>query len=603
MMISKFFNDINLNKEDRRYLIFLFGFAVVLTVVMIHFNQSRGAFNSDIFRYLPAALDFAGLNYNHISDPSWMYNSPVIFYLTSILFRLGYVNITSIFIVTGIFGIIGIFGMYTFLKIRFSPLLSFTGTLLYSSFSLTLFYFANGMLDTSAVAMLLWTIVFVVAAVNKNYKYYCLVAISFLISIFIRFTNTYMISLIVLYMLKDYDFVNLVECLFKDRKEFKNKIISFLYSSEFKWMAFSLVIGVIVVSYVFYVLLSYGSEIGYINMASSSLSHFHNPNDYNYVSDRLFYLKNLLSLLFSEKITSVGMIEKFNNPSYLAYLIFSVFIVGILLKAANLIKNREFFKSNKSNIEFRSKKSSIVLISLSVVFLVGSVLVVDYSYLLSLFLIWLVSIIIMSIMKAYPINQNNFTLALLCLDLFIFYMIIFSLMDMKCVRYILPTFPAITFFIIYSLESILKFVSHWWDDEKVLIDECKGTYSLNPQTNLKKNISRLIPIIFVVIFLFTAFSFTNIVEIDNIGLEIDSVSNYLIKYDKNYQDKEIGVKSGEMFYEWYFQRKVDVVDVDNLNSTNYSYIITWSKLDNDNYHKIYRSGGTILYEKLPESGG
>ena len=197
LFLNNFFNDINLNKEDKFYLLFLFCFGIAITYVMIRFHQTRGAFNSDIFRYLPAALDFAGLNYNHISDPSWMFNSPVIFYLTSILFKLGFVSIKSIFLVTGVFGFLGIFGMYVFLKSRFSPILSFTGAILYSSFSLTLFYFANGMLDTSAVAMILWTFIFVIAAANKNYKYYCLVAISFVICRFVRFTTVYILSLII----------------------------------------------------------------------------------------------------------------------------------------------------------------------------------------------------------------------------------------------------------------------------------------------------------------------------------------------------------------------------------------------------------------------
>ena len=156
MGISSFFNKINLYEEDKYYLLILLVISLLITIMMIRYHQTRGAFSSDLYVYLAAALDFAGLNVNNISTPIYLANSPVICFLTSILFRLGFVDVLSIFIVTGFFGILGILGMYVLLKIRFSPLLSFTGALLYSSFSLTLLYFACGLLDVPAVSMIIW---------------------------------------------------------------------------------------------------------------------------------------------------------------------------------------------------------------------------------------------------------------------------------------------------------------------------------------------------------------------------------------------------------------------------------------------------------------
>lgn len=591
----KFLEDINLGREDRNYLIFLLCFAILLSYVMIQFHLTRGAFNSDIYIYLSAALDFAGLNYNGLSDPSHMFNSPVIFYLTSILFRMGHVSIKSLFFVTGIFGIFGIFGMYTFLKCRFSPLLSFTGAILYSSFSLTLFYFANGMLDTSAVAMMLWTFIFVVAAVNKNYKYYCLVGISFVVCIFVRFTSTFILVAILLYVLKDYDLINLIECLFYDTESFKERLMTLFRSSEFKWMIIAVGIALILIAYVFYVLLSFKSTLGYFAMANYSINHFQGPHDFNHVEDKLFYVKNFLSLLYSERITSPGMIENFNNPSVLAYFIFSVVIFGIGLKLVNFIKNRDFFKNNKKDIDFRNINSKIVLavslFILSAVFIIS----LDYSYLLSVFLIWLIFLILMSLAKSYPIDQDNFALFMLCLGQFVFYFIIFSLQNLKCVRYILPTLPAFVYFAIYSLEIILKFIKCGFDDEKSL-ENTKGYESSVNLSNIKRYAVKFIPLLLIVILLFTTFNFTNTVEMDPIAISIDSVSNYLIDYDSDYQQKSIGVMSGEMFYEWYFQTNVGVFDENDTSSLNYTYVICRSNLNNTNYHKLYNSWDIFLYE-------
>lgn len=599
MKINKFFNEINLDRSDRYYLIALFCFSILITIVMIKFHQTRGAFNSDIFRYLPAALDFAGLNYNHISDPSWMFNSPVIFYLTSLMFKLGFVHINSIFFVTGIFGIIGIFGMYAFLKVRFSPLLSFTGALLYSSFSLTLFYFANGMLDTSAVAMFLWTIVFLVAA-TKNYKFYPILAISFLISIFIRFTNTYTLSLIVLYILKDYDLVTLIESLFYNKIEFKQRISTFFKSHEFKYILLSISLSVIIIAYVFHVLLSYGSVIGYFGMASNSFSHFHSLDNFNYVDDRLFYFKNYLSLLFTDSITSIGMIEQFNNPSLFSYIIIGIFAIGAVLKFINVFKNLKVYKNYRKELDFKHETSYIFYLAIVLILGILSIILMDYNYLMSLLCIWLIFLILISIIKLYPVNKDNFSFSLVCLALFIFYMIIFSLMDLKCVRYILITFTSFTYFFIYFLDVLLNFIKFGWDDEEIIFSKFNSIdlkEIKKPKSNLRKNFSRCIPIVIILICLFSAFNFTNTVEVDKIGLSIDDVSNYLIDYDPDYQSKKIGVKSGEMFYEWYFQKKIDVVDVDNLNNSYYDYIITWPELNDDNYKEIYNSNGTFLYEK------
>ena len=108
MKLKNIFNDLNLNMDDRYYIVFLVCFSIAITAMMISFHQSRGAFNSDIYVYLASALDYAGMNYGHISNLEFMSNSPLICYLTSLLFRMGFVSINSIFFVTAIFSISGI---------------------------------------------------------------------------------------------------------------------------------------------------------------------------------------------------------------------------------------------------------------------------------------------------------------------------------------------------------------------------------------------------------------------------------------------------------------------------------------------------------------
>ena len=599
MYLKSFLNDINLHSKDKGYLIILLCFSLLLTYSMIKFHQTRGAINSDIFIYLASALDFAGLNVNHISDLSWIHNSPVIFFLTSLLFRLGLVDITAIFIVTGIFGIIGIFGMYVFLKMRFSPLLSFTGAILYSSFSLTLYYFANGMLDTSAVAILMWTLIFTVAAVNRNPKYYVLVAIFFIISVFIRFTNTYIIALIVLFMLKNHDMINLAECLFKNTNLFKQRVIGFFKSSEFKWILISSIFGIFSVSFVFYVILSMGGQLGYFMMANSSLSHLNYVNNYNYFPDKLFYVKYFVSLLFCNNITFYGMIEKFINPSPLSYVILSILFGGIIIKIINACKNIDFFKNNKIDLECRTNNSFKLLMGLAVILFIVAIVGFKVNYLVTVFCFWLMFIILMSLAKQYPINNNNFALAVMSIALFVFYLVIFSYMDLKCVRYILPTFPGFVYLTILALETILNFIKSGWDDERILSSKSKGNYGelYKSKSNLRGNLSKCIPVLLILICLFMVFNFTNTVDECDNAIFIDEGANFLINYDHNLSSKSIACTYGDMFFEWYFKEDMDILSKDKLDSANQDYIITDFEWDNENYKEIYDKGCVIIYER------
>lgn len=598
MNFKHFLNDINLNCEDKYYLILLLIFAISLTFVMIKFSLTRGALNWDIYAYLASALDFANMDYNNISDKTLLFCSPVITYLTSILFRFGFVSIKSIFLVTGIFGIFGIFGMYTFLKVRFSPLLSFTGAILYSSFSLTLLYYSNGMLDTSAVAIILWVFIFTFAAVNKNYKYYILVAFFFVISIFTRYTCVYISSLIILFIFKEHDLVNLFECLIYDRTVFKKRLLNFLKGNEFKWMCISAIIGATLIFSFIYLLLSHGSQLEYFAMAKGSIQGLPNKLDDNYVQDKLFYIKNFINLLFCDKIIYVERVERFLNVSWASYFVISILSCGLIIKLINIFKNKNFFKENRNQIQFRTKRASIFLWILMCVLFVISIITFKFNYLYSLVLLWMCFVILISLIKEFPVNKNNFAVSLLCFGLFSFYLIIFSYQDLKCVRYILLAFPAFAYFVIYSLENIINFINTGWEDEKILSDRLSNDKSILivDKSDLKHKISIAIPIVLIIICLFMAFNFPNTVELEDRAVYVDSVANYLIEHDSNYDNASIGITFGIRYFQWYFMNTVDKISLEDNDSLNYSYIITHFKWENENYTEIYNEGWVHLYE-------
>ena len=582
--MGSFFNDINLNNEDRIYLICLLAFSLFLAFEIIHFNQLRGAFNSDIYIYLINSLNFAGINYNNLSDPSFIANGPVICFLTSLLFRLGYVDINAIFIVTGFFSILGIFAMYAFLKVRFSSLLSFTGAILYSSLSITLYWFSNGMLDIPAVSMILWTLVFTVAAVDRNPKYYILVVISFVISFFIRFTCAYFILVLLLYPFKKFDIIDMADSFISDRTSFKGRLSSFIRGIDFRWMIYSSILGILLLLFGFFAIWSYTGQLPYINWAYSSISGFKSHiYDPNYITDRWFYFKNFLNFLSSNHITfNNRLTEFFEEPSLFAYLICVILACGILLKSVNTIVNAKRIHFRNS---YKTKYFNYILLVILAVLLIVSRYGFRYDYLISLLGLFAAFCIISSIYHKFGLNEN-IDFIILNLALFIFYMLVFSYMDIKCIRYILPAIPAFIFFVIYALESILQVIGNGFDNKNG-----KNKYFVP-----KRLVSKLIPVVLIVICLIVVFNYTNTVEIADRGNEIVEVCDFIIDHDPDYQSKEIGSYI-DRYIEWYLNKKINLVNDFPPENSNLTYIISQEKFDSPLYDEIYDSGSLYVYEK------
>ena len=605
MSLNRLCNDININHSDKKYLILLSFFSILLMFFMIQFHQTRGAFNPDIYAYLAGSIELAGLNSNHILGGFWIQNSPVIIFFTALLFRLGFVNINSIFVVTGIFGIFGIFGMYTFLKIRFSNLLSFLGAILYSSLSLSLYYFANGMLDVPAVSMILWTLIFTVAAVDKNYKYYLLVAIMFCMSFFTRFATAYILSIIVLYILKNHDLVNLCESLFYDRTFFKMKILSFFKSNEFKWIFISIILVVIIFLVIFKLLLGFYPEISYFSMASGSIKGYSSAVDVNKINDKLFYIKNFFKLLSCNWISfDENFTEIFNDATPFAYLIMGILFGGIFLKCINYIKNYDFFKENFKHIKYRDNFSFIVLSCSIMILLIVAIVGFKKNYMITLFALWLACVILMSLCRDLPINQDNFSLALISFALFSFYLVVVSYVNIKCVRYLLPAFPAFIYFVILALDYILEFINTGFDDENSLKEKFKSNnfnYLRNSKSDLRIKLSKVIPIILIILCLVIVFNFTNTVEINEDGLDRIDFCDFIKEYDNDYQSKSFMGYRELRIFEWYLNK--DILkwgdDVTEFNPDDHDYIITEVKtLDNVNYEEVYHKGKYHFYERI-----
>ena len=101
--------DFNIN--DKKEIILITLISTILVAYYINFNNNLGIYCSDIYVYLLNALYFAGTN---IHSTKSIYLSPVVCFLTSLIFDLGYVDKVAIFITTGILAPAGSGELFTF---------------------------------------------------------------------------------------------------------------------------------------------------------------------------------------------------------------------------------------------------------------------------------------------------------------------------------------------------------------------------------------------------------------------------------------------------------------------------------------------------------
>ena len=112
----------NINKyltKNKLSIIFILIFAALLTGTCIWINSHNpilGHSYRDVYLYLIEALIFSGVEiggYQYIN-----YLSPLIPFLTSIFFNMGFLDISTIIIISGIFYFFAIAGMYCILKLK-----------------------------------------------------------------------------------------------------------------------------------------------------------------------------------------------------------------------------------------------------------------------------------------------------------------------------------------------------------------------------------------------------------------------------------------------------------------------------------------------------
>ena len=187
--------------ENRLAILAIGTVALVITSAIIYQNSTHhilGNQYQDVFYYLNESLKMSGVE---IDGYRFMgYLPPFIPFLTSILFRLGFVSSTSIIITSGIFFFIGIMGMFYLLRLRFNNF-SFFGAFLYATMFINIRWVANGTLDIAFVAVMVWALYFFIQAMEKNQKYFYIAFPLAVLCFFTKYVGAISVGVMVLYFM------------------------------------------------------------------------------------------------------------------------------------------------------------------------------------------------------------------------------------------------------------------------------------------------------------------------------------------------------------------------------------------------------------------
>ncbi len=570
MMFKNILDDLNISKNDFFYLLILTVFSILITYTLINFNQALGIYCSDVFIYLSNSLVFAGYE----SSILYLYLSPVICILTAILFKLGFLSEASLYLVTGIFCILANIGIYVLLKNKFSSLLSLCGAFLFGSFSLTLLWWANGTLDVPAVALSIWTVIFILLAVDNDSKYYMIAIPLFVLAVFTRYTALFLLPLILLYYLSKHDFFTNLDLLIVDRQEFSRKLKSYIKSEEFRNILKSFAIAFMLVVLFSATILAYGSNLSFLTQSSTFASGSKGEViDNAYTTDTFFYLHDFPNFLYSDYVSFDNVIPVLNGSNPMSFFLIGLFAAGILLSGYKLINAER---------KGESKYKYLVWI-LFVVLLVISILSFKINSLITITLILIDLVILFSYFRKIGIDREIYSTDIFMLAWLLVYFIFFTFLNIKVNRYIITVFPAFIYFVIYALNEILDLSG------KFEFFEFK-----------KQNLLKIIPILLIVFCIFSAFTFTSTVHYNEDFNKNKVIADYLTEYDSDYMSKDVAVFK-QRPYNWFLRMyTIPITDdrLDYLESSNITYYISDGNFNLSNYTMIYQKEGLYLYERI-----
>ena len=561
----------NEHKKDLIAISSLLIIVIAITLLLLNIDGKAGVYYvRDVFFYLNNALFYAGYD-TGLANTRGL--SPLIPMITSIFFRMGFISDFTIIAVSSSFYILAALGMYFLLRLRFDEVLSFTGSMILSTFPLVIVWITKGMLDIPGMCLSIWAVYFMILAFRKNTKFFYVAFPLIILAFFARYTALLMVPvLLIQFLLVD----NPIDYI-------KTNIKDIILGMGAGTLVFAIFVGIYYYLNIGLFFVSQGNDI-----TNSTYNALVTPNNvFYYIKNFLIYLgtQNFIPYSLKPGAFMVGEMQWVGGyPSIISYILTAILLVGIIFYLKKL-----FNSENKEILKNEDKKLKLVI------FIIGLIaFLLTYLNVSILVSIAFISISLLALYKLLnKTNMDDFNLDSIMFYWMIVNFIFITYYHVKVDRYFMPILPVIAYFVILSLTLILdKFRKNEHIDKiKIavpiglicIILLCLGIFALSNSPHTFDN--QMHPNFY------TAAS------------EEKAVGEWLVQHDPNYLNKTIWAdRGGDMS----FILKMQIPSFEKTsNATNFTdemvknkvtyFISKDNKTIGEPFVKLYQNGEVSLY--------
>ena len=502
---QRFWNYLKKHAISISFLLLLTVIVSLITYYRILVQIQLGAV-SDSYDFLANALVFAGqgMGYSDLLRP------PLFSFIISLIFRLGYVSVTTIFYVDGGLFVFGIIGMFMLLKVRFTDLESFLGGLIYATFPITLLILGFGFSDLASVSFSIWAMYLFILAVKNDSKFFYLAFPFTMFAFLTRYNYALLIFPIIFYL-----FIN------KNKISFKN-----IFGGIFA--AILIIVPVLVLFYqkfgnFLYPFLNFGATSAAVSVSTESVSY--NPNIFYFIQNFPTYVgvTGLLIMLILLMGSIVYLIQKF-------------------LRNRNKINIFDVLDSKSNSYKMKSALCVVLIL----IFLASFGMTM---YLVSEILFFAIAYLLYDLAK--DIKNENLGLHIMVFVWFMTFFIFSSVFVIKSPRYFLLMTPPIVYFMILGLSKVSNALKYKFQNKNAVF-------------------SIIALIITSVIILSSAYQIPLILYSNGDEVitndQIQMASQWFVNYDPNYKSQNIYSDLWPNL-SWYLKTDVKPVPVFKDNQT------------------------------------
>ncbi|OED30101.1 glycosyltransferase family 39 protein [Methanosphaera sp. WGK6] len=545
---------LNMKSLKNKLFIVLTIFMVFYTSILVYCQSIRGISYWDIFVYLQNAMLFA-----HINIGSQLSVPPVLSLLVSIPFQLGFISETTMFAVSGVLFIILILGIYQIFNEKFSPEISFVGSIFFSMLSLVVTWAVTGSNDLPSLAFSVWAVYFTIKGLNDNFNYYYVAFLCFVVAFFTRFTGGFILLVMISYLALNF-----------------NKLKKQLNENNFKKLFLFIIIISVIIGGVYLIkqgTIPFLSQFIEVSSSSqvSSINIGYELNPWYYIQNMPEFLTSLhVSTDYNAILSTVH-----NIPSILSFVILFFMIIGLLKLLFGCFRNYE-------NKDMKTK------ISLGVIIILSIIMIISYTHISYIITEVLFVGILLLLYKTLPENFEQ-------LDMIMFiwmgiFIIMHSYHPVKVDRYILPIFIPVIYFMIQGIEYVTSIIN----------------------TKNKKTTLTILVILLIILIPINISYMTSLTHENPHTNEEKEAATWLNNYNHQLVNENISSDRGVVF-SWYLKKYTyttipRVLEANNetlenkLNSINAKYYIdsTSNTTNIEGYHTIYDNNNTSYRIKIYE---